>query len=95
MLQEPAPQTVDIGTGFAMGLGQGIGHAVTLGLSALLSGLAIATMLLLFAGLRWPALGHSFIANAIGGIVITLLAAVTLKPGLIPINNMLTQYSTF
>ena len=95
MLQEPTPQTVDIGTGIAMAFGKALGKVFVFGMSILASAPAIATMLLLFAGTRWPSFGRSIIANAIGGVVLTALVALGLLFGVAPINNALGGYDTF
>jgi hypothetical protein len=75
MFQEPATQTVNPFTGFAMGLGQAIGKAVVLFLGVLIAAPALASITLLWAGKRWPSFGNSVIANCIGGIVLTIAIA--------------------
>ncbi len=94
MHQEPA-QSVDIGTGFAAALGHAVGKAMAVALAVLASAPAIASMALLFVGTRWPSLGSSIIANAIGGVVFTGLASLALLAVIIPLNNALNQYDVF
>ncbi len=94
MHQEPA-QSVDIGTGFAAALGHAVGKAMAVALAVLASAPAIASMALLFVGTRWPTLGRSIIANAIGGVVFTGLASLALLAVIIPLNNALNQYDVF
>jgi len=75
MFQEPAAQSVDIATGFAMGIGYAVGSAIALALSILIAAPALASLTLLWAGQRWPSFGASILGNCIGGIVLTVLIA--------------------
>jgi hypothetical protein len=72
MQQDPVSQALNGFFGaLATGIGEAMAKLVVMLLSALVAAPAIASMLLLWAGLRWPSFGRSIVANCVAGVVVT------------------------
>lgn len=81
MFQDPSAQTVNPLAGFAMGLGTAIGNVALIILFVLIASPALAAMVLLWAGARWPSFGQSIIGNCIAAVVLTALFGMVLGSG--------------
>ncbi len=81
MFQDPGAPTVNPLTGFAMALGTAIGNVALIVLSVLVASPAVATMVLLWAGTRWPSFGQSIIGNCVAAIVLTAVFGMVLGSG--------------